>query len=95
MWSENWFCVKFAGLTTGNGISQSAVDLACELLVYWPQWQSTNLQQVDNKPADQEHITDNEMTQELSFKHFKESHLYCVVFTSLVYSETCGKKNYQ
>lgn len=77
---------SFAGLTTRNGIPQSAVDLACELLVNGPQWQSTKLQQVDNKPTDQEHITDNEMAQQLSFQHFNDSHPYHVVLTSPVQS---------
>lgn len=52
-------------LTAADAVAQSDVDLAGQLLTDQPQRESTELQQVDNEAAGQEHIVEDEVTQEL------------------------------
>lgn len=61
-------------LTAADAVAQSDVDPAGHLLIEQPQWQSTDLEHVDDEPADQEHVADDQVAQELRFQHLPEPH---------------------
>lgn len=61
-------------LTAADAVAQSDVDPAGHLLIEQPQWQSADLEHVDNEPADQEHVADDQVAQELGFQHLPEAH---------------------
>lgn len=63
-----------SGLTAGDAVAQSAVDLAEQLLVDGPEDQSAQLDGVDDEPRGDEHIAENQVAQKLGLQQPDEVH---------------------
>lgn len=62
------------GLTAGDAIRQSAVDLPEELLVNGPENQREELDDVHNQPRGDEDIEEDQVAQELRLQQRNEVH---------------------
>lgn len=63
-----------SGLTAGDAVAQSAIDLAEQLLVDGPEDQRAQLDGVDDEPRGDEHVAEHQVAQKLGLQQPDEVH---------------------